>query len=544
VEQTDIVSQLEELRNILVEPAEALVRNSADLSFVNVYYDPEYYWEKCFPTLYPYGRGGPSDEHYKLASSAKYHEHILCRGASIQGRRFQNSCTSIFATYLYEMKRRSGGISALADKEQITMNEEGEFITKNKSSSITVGEIRKLPQMLNRMITNSINSTNINNNDDNDDDDDNINDNEDAQHLIDDYTSRFHNGVNSSSSSSSSSSSNGNSRSNTTSSSSSSSSSSSCCSSSSSSSSSSGGGGSSSSSGGNGSNSYSRNDYSSSFNSINADIPAFSSSSNGQNVNYYDLETGGYSIPRRDIQNLNTYKYRNSYFRFNDHIQCYQYIQLEGSLDDYNENENVDANVQQNDSEPMLNSKMEGTIPLATATQSLNLNDIDMFDNSVNNAVNNNINSDNNNTNENDDINKINKLISRLVPYAKSLTGSSLQIMHEKLNLMAMVSSPVINNTAVWRWFLTFAYADLYESRLFELIVNDANYQMSIEEREELVANLTSTDRSAMLRDHPALAARIFDSKITCIFDHVLMGQAKPFGDIVDFWIRIEVKNN
>jgi hypothetical protein len=44
-----------------------------------------------------------------------------------------------------------------------------------------------------------------------------------------------------------------------------------------------------------------------------------------------------------------------------------------------------------------------------------------------------------------------------------------------------------------------------------------------------------------MLRDHPALSARLFHLKQECIWDCLLLGESKPIGHIVDYWRRIEV---
>ena len=43
------------------------------------------------------------------------------------------------------------------------------------------------------------------------------------------------------------------------------------------------------------------------------------------------------------------------------------------------------------------------------------------------------------------------------------------------------------------------------------------------------------------MRSHPAIAARLFDIKQECIWKHILLGEAKPFGIITDYWRRVEV---
>ena len=47
--------------------------------------------------------------------------------------------------------------------------------------------------------------------------------------------------------------------------------------------------------------------------------------------------------------------------------------------------------------------------------------------------------------------------------------------------------------------------------------------------------------RSKILKDHPALAARLFQYKQDCIWDCLLQGRSQPVGQITDYWRRIEV---
>jgi hypothetical protein len=52
---------------------------------------------------------------------------------------------------------------------------------------------------------------------------------------------------------------------------------------------------------------------------------------------------------------------------------------------------------------------------------------------------------------------------------------------------MSMIPSPTINREGEWRWFVTFASPDTYESRLFEIITefDDENNPQTWEERHE-----------------------------------------------------------
>jgi hypothetical protein len=143
--------------------------------------------------------------------------------------------------------------------------------------------------------------------------------------------------------------------------------------------------------------------------------------------------------------------------------------------------------------------------------------------------------------------NKIRSLLNRLVPYAKQAPGTPMHINYERKNMHAMVTSPVITNDSVWRWFVTFAFADLQESRLFEVILDNTQHVDSTpdkrnwEERLHAVTALDKKTRRKMLRSHPALVARLFDSKQECIWAYILAGFDAPLGVLVDFMRRVEV---
>ena len=52
---------------------------------------------------------------------------------------------------------------------------------------------------------------------------------------------------------------------------------------------------------------------------------------------------------------------------------------------------------------------------------------------------------------------------------------------------------------------------------------------------------LDSAARIDLLRSHPALVARLFIFKQDCIWKYLVMGEAKPFGEVTDYWRRFEV---
>ena len=117
----DLVTQLEDLKRKL-QPNNVVTRVLSESKPVNVYSSPDYYWEKTFPTLYPYGLGGPSNTEFGFKHLSDYHAHILKRGGGQKGRRFQNNSGSIFATYTYAMKQKASGMAFAATKDEVDPN--------------------------------------------------------------------------------------------------------------------------------------------------------------------------------------------------------------------------------------------------------------------------------------------------------------------------------------------------------------------------------------------------------------------------------------
>ena len=111
-----LVSLLEDLRSTLLEPTKLTFIRSSTHAFVCQFKDPEYYLARCFASLYPYGRGCPSDKNCCDLSMGKYIKHVLCLGGGPEARRFQQNCKFIFTVYNMEMKRKIGGAAYLAQR--------------------------------------------------------------------------------------------------------------------------------------------------------------------------------------------------------------------------------------------------------------------------------------------------------------------------------------------------------------------------------------------------------------------------------------------
>lgn len=112
-----VVSHIEDIRNTLINPSPVAMERSCHHEFVCQYKNPDFYLSRCFPTLYPYGRGCPSDKWCRTTSIAKYVKHMLCLGGGPCPRRFQQSSQFIFSVYNFEMKRKIGGVAFIAQKK-------------------------------------------------------------------------------------------------------------------------------------------------------------------------------------------------------------------------------------------------------------------------------------------------------------------------------------------------------------------------------------------------------------------------------------------
>jgi hypothetical protein len=117
-------------------PANITIQNQG-YEFVNIYTNSLYYYAKCFPVLFPYGRGCPSDTSSKLSDIKLHSQKMIRRGGGPSGRRFQQTPNYYFTVYNYLMKKKVGGIAMLAQKSHLDGTALPEKIP-------TVGEVNQL----------------------------------------------------------------------------------------------------------------------------------------------------------------------------------------------------------------------------------------------------------------------------------------------------------------------------------------------------------------------------------------------------------------
>jgi len=92
-----------------------------------------------------------------------------------------------------------------------------------------------------------------------------------------------------------------------------------------------------------------------------------------------------------------------------------------------------------------------------------------------------------------------------------------------------MLLSPVMNSKAQLTIFGTFAPSDKFNPELYDAI-----------DPQTISTIYSRTDRAALLREHPVLAARIAEARIRAMFDKIIEGDDLPFGVVTDYWLRIE----
>jgi hypothetical protein len=169
-----LINNVEEIRASIGgnEKTKVMERN-AKFEFVTAYMNPQYYLPRCFPTLFPYGRGCPSDINGCDITMGAHCAHMLCRGGGPNPRSFQNCTNYIFTMYTMEMKRKIGGVAYITEKKYLNESQEEDkpptaeeilkllsyleddgSVIRNITSDITANEMHhdEMKRLLNRLI--------------------------------------------------------------------------------------------------------------------------------------------------------------------------------------------------------------------------------------------------------------------------------------------------------------------------------------------------------------------------------------------------------
>jgi hypothetical protein len=133
----------------------------------------------------------------------------------------------------------------------------------------------------------------------------------------------------------------------------------------------------------------------------------------------------------------------------------------------------------------------------------------------------------------------------RLVPYGKSIPGSTSHIKHIRQNVLSMINSPVILEKADFTMFSTVSDSDLYDACLYAIIVDDSLFDSleldnEYDERHKKAKDLDLPRRKELLKQHPALVCRVFHLKQHAIDKCILFGDDKPLGKVTSIVIIFE----
>jgi hypothetical protein len=114
-----LLNSMEEIRASIGGNETKVMERNSNFEFVTAYMNPQYYLPCCFPTLFPYGRGCPSDINGSNITMGEHSAHMLCRCGGPNPRSFQNCTNYIFTMYTMEMKRKIGGVAYIAEKKSL-----------------------------------------------------------------------------------------------------------------------------------------------------------------------------------------------------------------------------------------------------------------------------------------------------------------------------------------------------------------------------------------------------------------------------------------
>ena len=113
----------------------------------------------------------------------------------------------------------------------------------------------------------------------------------------------------------------------------------------------------------------------------------------------------------------------------------------------------------------------------------------------------------------------------------KNIRGSPAyyqSLFYDILAMMGQLGTPT--------WFFTLSAADMQWPDLIQTIARQSGVTLSDED----VCNLSYAERCNWLRSNPVTAVRHFHYRLETFVKHVLMSNANPLGEIVDYVIRIE----
>ena len=144
---------------------------------------------------------------------------------------------------------------------------------------------------------------------------------------------------------------------------------------------------------------------------------------------------------------------------------------------------------------------------------------------------------------------KLQYLMSRIIPYFKEIPGTAPYFAAVRKQLLSIISSPTTTTNGWWSHFFTEAMPDMYLPELYDNCISSANPLITghatvdhgdFDARIASSNALSWSERCEILRDHPVIAARMHELQLDAFFDKIVKGRNKPFGEVLDWWIRVE----
>ena len=113
----------------------------------------------------------------------------------------------------------------------------------------------------------------------------------------------------------------------------------------------------------------------------------------------------------------------------------------------------------------------------------------------------------------------------------KNVRGSPAywqSLFYDILAMMSQLGTPT--------WFFTLSAADMMWPDMIQTLARQSGVSLTDDD----VKNLSYEDRCSWLRSNPVTAVRHFHYRLETFVKHVIMSNAKPLGEVVDYAIRIE----
>jgi len=140
-------------------------------------------------------------------------------------------------------------------------------------------------------------------------------------------------------------------------------------------------------------------------------------------------------------------------------------------------------------------------------------------------------------------------LMSRIKPFSKLLPGTSMYMQLEQRHLLSMINSSLTTADGNWNWFFTNAQDDINSPLLQDNLITSTKvlsqqrpivFNSTITDRRREADTLTKSERAQLVRQYPAISARIFHLHQDALFQHIFKGEDAPLGKLLDFWRRVE----